>query len=78
MRKYNMGSPMDWVAIDVLGPLPTSKSGSKYILVVANYFTKWVEAFPIHNQEACIVAEILVKEFICWFGVPLYIHSDQG
>ena len=30
------------------------------------------------NQEATTVAELLVKQFICRFGVPLLIHSDQG
>ena len=30
------------------------------------------------NQEACTVAEILVREVVCCFGVPLLIHSDQG
>ena len=30
------------------------------------------------NQEACTVADLLVKEVVCRFGVPLLIHSDQG
>ena len=30
------------------------------------------------NQEAITVANVLVKEFICRFGVPMEIHSDQG
>ena len=54
------------------------KQETKYILIVADYFTKWVEAFPMANQEACTVAEILVREVVCRFGVPLLIHSDQG
>lgn len=30
------------------------------------------------KQEAITVADVLVKEFVCRFGVPLFIHSDQG
>jgi len=60
------------------GTLPVTEAGNKYILIVADYFTKWVEAFPMANQEACTVAEILVREVVCRFGVPLLIHSDQG
>jgi len=78
MAKYNVGSPMERIAIDVLGPLPVTEAGNKYILIVADYFTKWVEAFPMANQEACTVAEILVREVVCRSGVPLLIHSDQG
>ena len=78
MAQYNTGSPMERIAIDVLGPLPITETGNKYILIVADYFTKWVEAYPMPNQEATTVAELLVKQFICRFGVPLLIHSDQG
>ena len=69
---------MERLALDVLGPLPCTHSGNKYILIVADYFSKWVEAFPMPNQEACTVAELLIKEVVCRFGVPLLIHSDQG
>ena len=75
---YNVGSPMEWVTIDVLGPLPTSEDGNKYLLIAADYFTKWVEVYALPNQEEVTVADVLVKEFVCRFGVPLFIHSDQG
>ena len=69
---------MERIAIDVLGPLPITETGNKYILIVADYFMKCVEAYPMPNQEATTVAELLLKQFICRFGVPLLIHSDQG
>ena len=43
-----------------------------------DYFTKWPEAYSLPNQEAITVAVVLVKEYVCRFGVPLFIHSDQG
>ena len=49
---------MEWLAIDILGPLLQSKQGNKYILIAADYFTKWVEAYPLVNQEAVTVAEV--------------------
>ena len=30
------------------------------------------------NIEAVTVADLLVKEFICRYGIPRQIHSDQG
>ena len=78
MQQYLVGTPMERLALDVLGPLPCTRMGNKHILIVADYFSKWVEAFPMPNQEACTVADLFVKEVVCRFGVPLLIHSDQG
>ncbi|PFX31744.1 hypothetical protein AWC38_SpisGene3418 [Stylophora pistillata] len=47
--------------LDIMGPMPTTESGNKYILVVGDYFTKWKEAFAIQNQEAADV-EVAVPE----------------
>ena len=76
LKTYNVGSPMERIAIDVLGSLPMAEAGNKYILVIADYYTKWVEAYPMANQKAQTVANLLVHEFISRFGVPLLIHSD--
>ena len=65
-----VGYPMQMVATDILGPLPESSSGNLYILVAADYFTRWVEAYPIPCQEAVVVARKLVNEMFCRFLPP--------
>ena len=47
-------------------------------MVVADYFTKWVEAFPLPDQTAGTVARTLVEQVVTRFGAPLEIHTDQG
>jgi hypothetical protein len=78
MRQYNVGAPLERIAIDVMGPLPTSTVGNKYLLVIGDYFTKFVHAVPMRNQEADNVAKKLIENFITIFGVPMQIHTDQG
>ena len=70
------GRPMERVAMDILGPLPLTQHGDKYILVIGDYLTKWKEAYPMKNMEATTVASILVQEFICHFGAPECIYTD--
>ena len=41
LQSIKVGSPMQLVAVDLLGPLPESNDGNSYILVVADYFTRW-------------------------------------
>ena len=69
---------MQLVAVDILGPLPQSEAGNSYILVAGDYFTRWMEAYPIPNQEATTVAKKLVDNMFCRFSTPEQIHSDQG
>ena len=72
------GYPMQIVCADIMGPLPETERGSKYVLVVADYYTKWVEVYGIPNQEATTVAVKLVDETFCRFSPPEQLHSDQG
>ena len=69
---------MQLVAVDILGPLPESPKGNSYLLVVGDYFTRWMEAYPIPNQEASTVAKTLTNEFFLRFSPPEQLHSDQG
>jgi hypothetical protein len=43
-----------------------------------DYFTKWLEAYTISNQEASTVAEAPVTNFFCHFRVLRELHNDQG
>ena len=63
---------------DIMGPLPANSKGMKYILVVTDIFSKWVEAFPIRATDTETLATILVDEIVCRYGVPSTLHSDRG
>ena len=62
---HQPGVPLQRVAMDILGPLPETERSNQYVLVIADYFTKWTEAFPMSNMEAHTVAELFVCNFVC-------------
>jgi len=64
--------------MDLAGPFPESTAGNKYLLVVNDCYTRWVECYPLKNMEAKTVAEAFVTNFVSRYGVPLVVHSDQG
>ncbi|KAL5007119.1 hypothetical protein ScPMuIL_015925, partial [Solemya velum] len=70
--------PMEIVAIDITGPFPVTSRDNKYILVVGDLYSKWIESYPIPDQEAKTVAQVLTYKFFTRFGVPKQLHSDQG
>ena len=61
-----------------MGPLPKTVNDNEYIMVEWDHFTKWTVAYALKDHTAQTVAEILIEHFICRFGVPMQIHSDQG
>ena len=64
--------------IDLMGPLPKTTAGHEHILVCVDSFSRWVEAFPLHDQSAASVARVLHDEIFCRFGAPVSIVSDRG
>ena len=55
--------------MDIIGLFPQTDKGNLYVLVSAYYFTLWVEAYAIPNQEAVTVASKLVDEMFCHFSI---------
>jgi len=78
LQLYQVGAPLERVAVDIVGPFPVTTQGNRFICVVMDYFTKWPEAYALPDHEAETVAEALVNNFITRFGVPCELHSDQG
>jgi len=78
MQIHIIGEPMERSAADIAGPLPTTKDGNKYIVIVGDYFTNRLEAIPVKDQKAETVAKAVFSHFILKFGVPLSLHTDQG
>ena len=68
----------DRLAVDILGPLPASRKGNRYIVVFTDYLTRWCEAFPVPSVEATVIARLLVDEVISRHGAPKVLLSDRG
>ena len=64
--------------MDLIGPLPTAKSGIKYVIVAVDYFTKWAEAEPLATITSKKMISFVTKNIICRYGVPQKIITDNG
>ncbi|KRX23801.1 Transposon Ty3-G Gag-Pol polyprotein [Trichinella nelsoni] len=63
MQLQPVSHPFQRVAMDLVGPLETTRSGNRYTLVVCDYFSKWPDAFNLPNAEARTVATALGRNF---------------
>ena len=72
-----IAEPFERIAMDVVGPLPRSRAGHRYVLVVCDYATWYPEAVAMRSVDAEHVAEELVRLF-SRVGIPREILTDQG
>ncbi len=72
-----IGEAFEHLIIDCVGPLPSSKLGSKYLLTVMCINTRYPAAYPLRTITSRSIVKAL-SQFMSIFGVPKIIQSDQG
>jgi transposase InsO family protein len=70
--------PLDFVAIDILGPLTKTIKGHQYILVIADRFSKLVRTIPLTTITTFTVASALYHHWVFVYGAPRLLLSDNG
>ncbi|XP_031690851.1 THAP domain-containing protein 2-like [Oncorhynchus kisutch] len=63
----------EWLGMDIRGPLPLTPNGHQHVLTLTDFYSKWVEAFPLRGCSSTEVAQH-VAEVISHFGFPFGIH----
>ena len=69
--------PWETVHTDLVGPLPETEEGYRWILLIVCAFTKFVELIPLKDATAETVAQALVATFYR-YGIPFHLISDNG
>ena len=62
--------------VDFAGPLPTTKRGNKYVLVMIEHFTKWVELVPLPNKTADLTIATFLESVLSTFGAPAEVVTE--
>jgi hypothetical protein len=70
--------PLQTWGLDLLGPLPPAQGNLKYVVVVVEYFSKWIEAKPLATITSATVHKFFWQNIVCLFDVPKAITVDNG
>ena len=77
LQTIHADRPFQKVAADIT-ELPLTSQGNRYALVITDYFTRYVNLFPMKDQRAITVAKIIFEDYVRQHGIPESIHTDQG
>ena len=62
--------PFSMWGMDVIKPItPKASNGHRFIFVVINYFTKWVETASYASITKAVMARFIKKKIICRYGL---------
>jgi len=64
--------------LDIIEPFPQASRNKRYVVVVTNYFTKWMEAKALVNIRDVDVKKFIWKNIVTNFGVPRALVSNNG
>ena len=76
LKLFPAQQPLQFVAIDILGPLPRTKSGHKYLVVISDRYSKFVRTVPLKKITAWNVAKAFCDHWAFIFGPPKLLLSD--
>ena len=79
MKSPQIVLPWHTLYMDLMGPYTRSKPGGyKYLFVIVDYFTKFVQLFTLKEATSQQLAKIIEKEIICRYGLPANIICDNA
>lgn len=64
--------------MDILGPFPTTTYQCKFLIVVVDFFTKWVEAEPLASITSEAIEKFTWQNIITRFRIPHTLITDKG
>ena len=67
--------PFDKWGIDLLGPFPQAKGQREFIIVVIDYFSKYVEAEALSSITDKQVCQFIWRNIITRYGIPSHHHG---
>lgn len=77
-KPKHVSYPFQLISMDLLGPFPRSKKGNQHLLVITDWFTKYVIVKPLPNATAAAVTRFVEQNVFLIYGIPQVILCDNG
>jgi transposase InsO family protein len=78
LRLFPANEPLEAVAMDILGPLPRTKHGNRFLLVITDRFSKVTKTVPLRTVTALSVAQAFCDHSAYAYGPPISLLIDNG
>ena len=78
-KQFPVTNRFKTIHIDIVGPMWTTARGHTHLITIIDRVTRWFHAAPTRGTPTAEqVARVLFEQWVCTFGVPEVLISDQG
>jgi IS30 family transposase len=78
LKLFPASEPLEYVSLDILGPLPKTEHGNRFLLVITDRFSKLTRTVPLRTISAFVVAQAFCEHWVFVYGPPRYSLTDNG
>ncbi|CDF40057.1 unnamed protein product [Chondrus crispus] len=78
LKTFPPSGPLEYIAIDILGELPRTPRGNRYLLVMTDRYSKLTRTVPLKRITAETVAQAFISHWVFVYGAPVKLLSDNG
>jgi hypothetical protein len=78
LKLFPATRPLAYVAIDIMGPLPRTEHGNRFLLVMTDRFSKLTKTVPLRTTMDFVCARAFCENWVYSYGDPLYVLTDNG
>ena len=77
-NRPDVKEPWQAISLDYIGPLPRSRHGNTHVLVITDYFSKYVLLYPCRSATAKSLVRHLENDVFLVYGAPQFLTCDNG
>lgn len=78
LQLFPATAPLEELCMDLLGELPRTPRGHRYLLVITDRYTKLTSVVPMKSISAFEVARAFVSHWVACYGAPSRLITDNG
>ena len=78
LKLFPATRPLESLAIDIFGPLPKTKAGKLFLLVIAGRLTMLTQVIALRTNTAYTIAVAFCDAWVFKYSVPRTLLSDSG
>jgi transposase InsO family protein len=78
LKLFPAAEPVEYVSLEILGPLPKTEHGNRFLLIIIDRFSKLTRTVPLRTISAYVIAKAFCEHWVFLYDPPRYALTENG